>query len=72
MLAYMVKETITEQYYISGRLTLTKNLGKTFQTERAAINRKNDCQFYADRFYPNSNYNFVVVVVELVNEQILN
>lgn len=66
----MIKEVITGRYYISGTLTFTNNLGKTFQSYFAANKRKAKCEEHANRIYTEHNYRFVVVSYDLKNEQI--
>jgi len=64
MKAYLVKETTTNQYYISGQLGLTQDLGKTFQTLTAALKRKEKCEDMA-RYLRKPDYNFIVVSYDL-------
>ena len=70
MKAYMIKEINTGKYYISGTLTFTNNLGKTFQSYSAANRRKIQCEENANKIYTEHDYRFIIVSYDLLNEQI--
>ena len=70
MYAYMIKDLISGEFYISGFDRFTPRLGRTYQTPEAARRKIEDYERIVDMAYATIQpvRNLVVVRFELVDE----